>query len=221
MILRRGRWLSPSCLLRTTSNNVFIGGSSRTPYQLVIKGCDLILDLIDIIIGNISSDPFINLITLFYNFFIFAILALTIPIELFMMIKSDYIEEAENKKFRKYFNNHHSVGYFVKNVDMNKDFIIIEDTFFDNITEHGGMEYKCNLSEAKERFLIKNGNEYNIIIFAKSGYCSKRIIKIIRYCQYRNLPVCRIIDYIPWELVEEKETSPDNQDIIYYTINDN
>ena len=178
------------------------------------------MDWIEILRGHVSDTvPILNLLSFTYNSFIFILIGLAIPVEFIMMIGSDFIEEAQNKKFREYFKGH-SPGYFLKSVDMNKQFIIIEDTFFDNISEHGGREFKCNLNEAKERFIIENGYEHNVIIFVTSGCCSKKYNKIIKYCVYKNLPVCRIIDYKPGRLVRKVEILPDGEKIIYYKPDD-
>ena len=176
------------------------------------------MNLLELCINNMNnSEFFVNIFSSAQAIIIFLLIGLSIPIEFFMMLKSDCIDEVKDRKFRKYINGHSS-GTYLRDIDIDKEYIILDDDFFDNISEHGGKRYKSNLDECKERFLIEYGYKYNIIIFSKSGYMGKKYSKILEYCTYNNLPVCRVIDYMPYGLIQERITLNDNNVIYYYKL---
>lgn len=135
------------------------------------------------------------------------------------MFKSDCVDEMRGSKFKKYMHVHSS-GYGLRNIDMNKEYIILTSDFFDNISEHG-KRYKCNLTDCRERFLIDYGYRYNIIIYADCGAYSRKYNKIIEYCYYKNYPVCRVIDFMPrGGFIEERITLNDGDKIYYFKLDE-
>ena len=178
------------------------------------------MDLLDLYANNITnSEFFINIFSHLESILIFLIIGASIPVELFIMIKSDCIDESKTRKFKKYINCRSS-GYGLRNIDISKEYIILTSDFFNNISEHGGSRYRANLDDARERILIEYGYKYNIIIYAGCAY-SKKFNKIIEYCHYKNYPVCRVIDFLPrGEFVEERITLSNGDKIYYYKLNE-
>lgn len=175
-------------------------------------------EVLELLADNVTNSSFfIDPIRLISTAVVVFILSALVISELVAMIKSDIIDASMDKRFSDYMSNHSS-GFYLKNISFDKDYIIITDDFFNNIREHGKIYHKYNLSDARRDFLIEMGEEYNIIVCIKGGYCGMKLFKIIDLCKYDNLPVCRIIDYIfpSVNLVMVRRTLKDGSVIYYY-----
>lgn len=136
-----------------------------------------------------------------------AVSIITILVFLFfsVMIEEDKPIDAN---FIKYLKNHASGG-LLRDIYLDKDFIIIEESFF-------GMSGNYNISDLKRIFLIESSISNNIIIHIDSIHTS-RYKKLIEYCRELGLPICRVVDLKPTNLIINKKTLDDGSTIYYYT----
>lgn len=175
-------------------------------------------DIMSEFANNVSNNSFfINIIQNTFACIIFFILAVIVIAYVIMMIKSDIIDASRDKKFSIYMSNHSS-GFYLKDINFSKEYLIITEDFFDNVSEHGKIYHKYNLSDDKKNFLIEMSVDYNIIICMKNGYGGMKFAKIIDLCNYDNLPICRIIDYIfpLHNLIMVRKTLKDGSTVYYY-----
>lgn len=106
-------------------------------------------------------------------------------------------------------------GEYLKPISINKDFILINDDFFEGIYHHKRL-YSTALPTYKSNWLYKKELEYNIVIVAKCGEYSKKFVNIVDYCVYYNLPICRIIDSKPSEFKKCIDNISNDLSITYY-----
>ena len=110
--------------------------------------------------------------------------------------------------YMSYLTNHTS-GAFLKDIYIDKNYMIIFDTFFLD-----GSMY--DISDAKREFLVKSSIEYNIVVCAECLY-NRKYFRLVDYCRAMDLPICRIVDLKPGNLIKNKKTLSDNSTVYYYT----
>ena len=151
----------------------------------------------------------------FNSIFIFLIFGFITILDIIIMFKCDTLDEIRDRRFRKYLHCNNS-GDFLREIYLNKDFIIITEDFFENLSEHTIFGSKIYMKESKRRFLIENSSKYNIILFVKSGAYSRKYLNILDYCKFHNLPICRMIDFKPNNIIYNRETLPDGTIVYLY-----
>ena len=161
------------------------------------------------------GNQIVDIFKLIFIFVIFILFGMIFISQIVSSIKYDIIEASKDRKFYNYMSKH-STGFYLKDINCEKDYIIITEKFFDNIKESGRIMHKYNLSDARKFFLIEMAEEYNIIVFISDGFCSSKYAKIVDLCKYDNLGVCRIIDYMPHNLVCKRKTLNDDSTVYYF-----
>lgn len=136
-----------------------------------------------------------------------AVVIICILLFLFFSVIGDEDKPIDNN-FMKYLKNHAS-GVLLRDIYLDKDFIIIEESFF-------GLSGNYELSDLKRIFLIESSVSNNIVIHTDSIY-GNRYKKLVEYCRSLDLPICRIVDLKPSNLVINQKTLDDGSTIYYYT----
>ena len=160
--------------------------------------------------------PIIKIVKLLMISMILLSFGYIILIDIVALIKNE-ISVSKDKKFCNYMSNH-SAGFFLKDINLEKEYIIITDYFFDNIKEQGKIYHKYNITDSQKDFLIQMANDYNILLYVSKGYGTSKFNKIVDMCKYDNLPICRIIDYVPHNVICMRKTLRD-ETVVYYFVN--
>ena len=122
----------------------------------------------------------------------------------------------QDKLFGKYVPNAGIQGEHLRNISINKDFLIITDEdFFDGVYRHKNI-YNNSINDSKKQWLYNKEIDYNIILVAKCGDFSIKFTNLIDFCIYYNLPICRIIDSKPSDFKKYTEKLNDGTEIVYY-----